>query len=368
MSFYIGLMSGTSMDGIDAALVRLPEHQLVYGITKKYSTELKDRVTRLINEINLSLASVCQLNTLIGREFAQAAHELVQDSRISSQEVVAIGSHGQTVCHQTSSNPPYTLQLGCAHTIASITGIDVVADFRTRDLVNGGQGAPFAPLYHQELFSRLNQSVAVINLGGIANITLISPGKATLGWDIGPGNCLMDAWMYKNRGLNYDQGGQWGGEGTVIPSLLNRLLSDPFFALRAPKSIGKEYFSLAWLDSYLSPEFVPVDVQATLLALTAHSIEQIVLSLSESVETIYLCGGGVHNLNLIKKLTGLLPNTRIQSTAKLGVDPDYLEAMMCAWLASQAINRISLDLRAITGSKHPSILGAIYLANEHRRE
>lgn len=361
MTFYVGLMSGTSMDGIDAALVRIPSNTLELGITKKYSDEVKQRIDELIDGKNLSLASICQLNTLIGKEFAEAVNELLREAKITSKEIKAVGSHGQTVAHDISSTIPYTLQLGCGHTISSLTGITVVADFRTRDVVNGGQGAPFAPLYHQELFAQSDKCVAVVNIGGIANISLISPNQETQGWDVGPGNCLMDAWIYKHQGVLFDRDGLWAEQGRVIQPLLDDLLSDPFITLSSPKSIGKEYYSLLWLKAHLKNEYEPVDVQATLLAYTAQTIATGILNQKKhQVKHLYLCGGGTHNLQLHKTLKHVLPEVEIKSSADLGVSPDYLEAMMFAWLAAQTINQIAVDLSSITGSKGLEILGAIY--------
>ncbi|KGP64468.1 anhydro-N-acetylmuramic acid kinase [Legionella norrlandica] len=361
MNLYVGLMSGTSMDGIDAALLELPSNRLIYGITKQYSNDVKKRLDDLIISKNLTLASICQLNTLIGREFAETTNQLLHDTKISPREIQAIGSHGQTVCHDTSGSIPYTLQLGCAHTISSLTRITVVADFRTRDLVNGGQGAPFAPLYHQKIFSsKINDDVAVVNIGGIANITFISAQETTTGWDVGPGNCLMDAWIYQNEGKLFDENGAWAGKGEVIPILLEQLLQDPFFNLASPKSIGKEYFSLSWLHNYLKRDYKPVDIQATLLALTAHSIAGAILNTPNKVKELYLCGGGAHNRQLIKALDYLLANIEVKSIAELGISPDYLEAMMFAWLAEQTIKQIPVNLASITGSKDIAILGAIY--------
>jgi anhydro-N-acetylmuramic acid kinase len=361
MPLYIGLMSGTSMDGIDAALIDMPSNRLICGITKKYSPDTTTRINDLLYGTNLSLASVCQLNTLIGKEFAYAVNELLHVAKVSSKEIEAIGSHGQTVCHDTSGLIPYTLQLGCAHTISSLTGITVVADFRTRDIVNGGQGAPFAPIYHQELFAKSDMNVAVVNIGGIANITFLSKDQATKGWDIGPGNCLMDAWILKQEGKSYDHSGAWAAQGEVIPSLLDKLLSDPFFSLNAPKSIGREYFSLLWLEKYVSKEYKPESVQRTLLTLTAQPIAQTILN-NKDIKYLYLCGGGTHNTLLHKTLAFLLPDITVSSIAEVGVSPDYLEAMMFAWLGAQTINQIPLDLAAITGAPKPAILGAIYLS------
>ncbi|QMT60469.1 anhydro-N-acetylmuramic acid kinase [Legionella sp. PC997] len=360
MTLYIGLMSGTSMDGIDTALVDVSKNILHCGITKKYSKEVKAHIDMTLSGSDLSLAAICQLNTLIGREFANAVNELLQKVKLSPSDISAIGSHGQTLCHNTNCTIPYTLQLGCAHTISELTGITVVADFRTRDLVLGGQGAPFAPIYHQQLFHDANNHIAVVNIGGIANITFINPNKPIKGWDIGPGNCLMDAWIMKYQGRSYDKDGAWAQQGEVIEPLLETLMADSFIRSSAPKSIGKEYFSLSWLEEYLKEGFQPVDIQKTLLAFTAKSIAHTVLNEKEPIKKMYLCGGGAHNLALLQMLAHLLPQTSVMSIAEVGMSPDYLEAMMFAWLAAQAINRIPVDLRTITGSRRPAILGAIY--------
>ena len=347
------------MDGIDAALVDLPANRLVHGITKNYTDETKSKITDLIMGKNMTLADVCHVNTLVGREFASAVIDLLDVTNTNPNEVEAIGSHGQTVCHDPLSSIPYTLQLGCGHTISSMTGITVVADFRTRDLVNGGQGAPFAPLYHQELFAA-DEPIAIVNIGGIANATFITPKHATEGWDTGPGNCLMDAWIHLNSGKSYDDGGAWASQGTVIKSLLEQLLSDPFFSLSTPKSIGKEYFSIDWLNGHLQQEYKAVDIQSTLLALTAHSIATTILSRPLAVRHLYLCGGGTHNRQLQTVLASLLPGVEVASCADVGVNPDFLEAMMFAWLAAQTMQNQPVDLKAITGTKSLALLGAIY--------
>ncbi len=360
MTLYIGLMSGTSMDGIDAALVDVTTNELLCGITKKYSDDIKERIDRLLASPKVSLASLCQLNTLIGREFAAAANELLHQVKRSSAEICAIGSHGQTVCHNTNDAIPYTLQLGCGHTISSLTNMTVVADFRTRDLVNGGQGAPFAPLYHEELFRHKTHPVAIVNIGGISNISFIDVNEPTKGWDVGPGNCLMDAWIFKHYKKAYDAEGAWAKQGNIIEPLLTQLLNDPAILLPAPKSFGKEYFSLTWLESYLKPHYNSTDVQTTLLALTAKTIATTIIHEKKEVKELYLCGGGAHNLALKEILIDLLPQIAVKSSAEIGVDPDYLEAMMFAWLAAQTLNDKRVDLTAITGSKEPVILGAIY--------
>ncbi len=360
MKLYIGLMSGTSIDGIDAALVDVENHKLIAGMTKPYSPEIKRRLVSVLSQENVELKALAQLNTMIGREFANATRELLNQCSVVAQDVIAIGSHGQTICHDALNEIPYTLQLGCAHTIAEITEITVVADFRTRDLVLGGQGAPFAPLYHHALFKDLPGTTAVVNIGGIANVSFIVNGELIQGFDIGPGNCLMDAWIQKHLGKSYDQEGTWAASGQIIPTMLYQLLADPFFQLAPPKSVGKEYFSLDWLAKYLKLNHNPEDVQATLMALTSHSIAHVIQNQVATTHQLIICGGGTHNRTLFNYLSELLPNTQVYSTAFFDISPDYLEAMLFAWLADKTLNDESLDLTKITGSRRLAKLGIIY--------
>lgn len=274
MKLFIGLMSGTSMDGIDAALIDLDSHRLIAGIMRPYSPDIKQKLNQLLTHQMQGFKSLSQLNTLIGREFAKAALDVITQAKVRKEDIHAIGSHGQTIGHEPTADIPYTLQLGCAHTIAEFTGLPVVADFRSRDLVVGGEGAPFAPLYHQKLFVGHDYPVAIVNIGGIANITCLANQHEVSGYDTGPGNVLMDAWTQHQRGEAYDMGGGWAAEGQVIEPLLAALLSDDYFKRLPPKSTAREYFSLQWLGRHLHPEYAAVDVQATLLQLTAYSIAQ----------------------------------------------------------------------------------------------
>ena len=367
MELFIGLMSGTSMDGIDAALVDLDTNTLITGVTRPYGEDAKQWLQAILNGERTGPAAISQLNTLLGREFAAAVHQVLALANRSAEQVVAIGSHGQTICHDATAVIPYTVQLGCPHTIAELTGISVVADFRTRDLVIGGQGAPFAPIYHQALFRTADLPMAVLNLGGIANLTYLAEGVDVMGYDVGPGNCLLDRWIQQQLGRPYDASGEWAASGQVIAPLLSSMLADPYFALPTPKSLGKEYFSDAWLAPFLTPNDAPQDVQATLLALTAMTITDAIKKQKVRFKQLAICGGGVHNTQLFLALTKQLPDLKIISTNDLGVDPDYLEAMMFAWLADKAIRRISLDLKSITGSRHPAIFGAIYAAGIDKR-
>ena len=358
MTVYIGLMSGTSMDGVDAALIDVESHRLIGGIMRPYDSDIREQLLALGPRALVTPEALWQLHTRVGQQFAQAALELLESVSYSG-EVRAIGSHGQTIAHDVTSSIPYTLQLGCPHTISTLTGKTVVADFRTRDVVNGGTGAPFAPIYHHALLGA-HQRLALVNIGGIANITILNDRDGTFGYDVGPGNCLLDAWIGQQKGLKYDDNGLYASQGSVIPTLLKALQADDYFKLPYPKSICKSYFSLAWLRSKLQADYTPEDVQATLLALTATTIASAIHRSIQPIRQLALCGGGAHNGALLQALQHHLPNTKIVSTKALGIDVDYLEAMMFGWLAHQALTCTKLDLTQITGANKPAILGAIY--------
>jgi anhydro-N-acetylmuramic acid kinase len=359
-SIFMGLMSGTSMDGIDAALIDFSSNSFIAGLTRPYSAKAKDYLNSVVSGELSSLKNYCQLNTLLGREFAEAAIELLNQTQIPASSIKAIGSHGQTLCHDAAADIPYTLQSGCAHTIAELTGITVVADFRTRDLVVGGQGAPFAPIYHQALFREQEYPLAVVNIGGIANLSFLADESRVSGYDLGPGNCLMDAWIHKNLRFDYDKNGAWAASGSVISSLLEKLLADSYFQRSQPKSIGKEYFSLNWLSPHLQADYAPADIQATLMMLTATTIAQGLQREATAVHQLLICGGGAHNSVLVNTLAGLLPEIKVQSTEAININPDFIEALMFAWFAEKTLSRTILDLSQITGAKSSTILGAIY--------
>lgn len=363
MRLYIGLISGTSMDGIDAALVDMDSHQLIGGLIHPY----RDTVHQLLKEMVLAKEvrpeRLAQLNTLVGIEFSDAAEALLAKTKTQASDVLAIGSHGQTIAHEPRAEIPYTIQLGCGHVIAEKTKIDVVADFRTRDLVNGGQAAPFAPIYHQALFDHLADSLVLVNIGGIANLSLINSDAVMKGYDTGPGSCLLDRWIEKHLSLPYDHSGQWSATGKIIDELLQSFLSDPYFELPAPKSTSTAYFSLDWLLKRINnSSYLAQDVQATILELTVQTIAASIIDLKLDFEKILLCGGGAHNQQLILRLQALLPLHQVATTADYSFNPDYIEAMMMAWLADKTINKIPLDFSSVTGAKKAAVLGVIYPA------
>lgn len=357
---YLGLISGTSADGIDAALVRFaPRLEVVAAQTFAYPEALRTAVLALArNDAGITLDTFGGLDTWIGERFGEAASALLRNSRIEPKSVTAIGSHGQTVCHRPHGPHPFTLQLGDPNVIAERTGIVTVADFRRADLAAGGQGAPLLPALHAEVLGDPGVPRAILNLGGIANLTLLIPGQPVLGFDTGPANCLMDAWSLRVRGTPCDEDGVWARSGRVDPALLAHLLDDPYFAAPPPKSTGREVFNLEWLDARLPQGLAPGHVQATLLQLSARSIANALAAFR--VRELYACGGGVHNGALMDGLRAALPNVRVDTTAALGLDPDFVEAVGFAWLARARLEGLPGNLPSVTGARGPRVLGGVF--------
>lgn len=365
-SLYLGLISGTSADGIDAALVRFADNrpQLVAARTHPWPEELRTRILAVAqDEAQLDLDAYGRLDVAIGQCFADAAQALLRDSGVERGQVRAIGSHGQTLRHRPSGPHPFTLQVGDPAVIAERCGIDVVADFRRADVAAGGQGAPLLPAVHAMLLAASGHDRVVLNLGGIANITVLAADGDVLGFDTGPANGLMDAWHQRHRGEAFDRDGAFAGSGQVDPALLDALLADPYFAAPAPKSTGREHFHLAWLDAHARvTQLSPADVQATLLELSARSVAEAIDRYAPDAIDVLACGGGVHNAVLMRRLGERLGTRALHSTGAFGVDPDYLEATAFAWLARQRLLGLPGNLPMVTGAKGPRVLGAIYAA------
>lgn len=363
---YIGLISGTSADGIDAALVRFEQNQpqLVHALAHPWPEALRTQILRVAqNETTLDLDAFGRLGVAVGRAFADAVEALLAQSGTPAASVRAVGSHGQTIRHRPSGEHPFTLQIGNAAVIAERCGIDTVADFRSADVAAGGQGAPLLPAVHAMLLSTLGHTRVVLNLGGIANITVLAADGRVFGFDTGPANGLMDAWCLRHRGEAFDRDGAFAASGHADETLLAQLLRDPYFTMPPPKSTGREHFHLAWLDAQLhSLSISPADVQATLLELTAHSIAMAINAHAKDAADVLLCGGGVHNPVLVQRLQELLQPRELASTAIYGVDPDYLEATAFAWLARQRLLGLPGNLPAVTGAKGFRVLGAVYPA------
>jgi anhydro-N-acetylmuramic acid kinase len=365
-ALYIGLISGTSVDGIDAALVRFEQNtpKLAHALTHPWPDALRAQILRAAQgEARLDLDAYGRLDVAIGHVFADSVQKLLEQSGTSSASVRAIGSHGQTIRHRPTGEYPFTLQIGDASVIAERNDIDVVADFRRADVAAGGQGAPLLPAVHAMLLAKPGHTRAVLNLGGIANITVLSANGDVLGFDTGPANGLLDAWCLRHRGEAFDRDGAFAASGRVDETLLAALLRDPYFALPPPKSTGREHFHLAWLDAQLGATArSPANVQATLLELTVRSVANAIAQRAGNATEVLICGGGVHNSVLVERLRTLLHPRALHSTADDGVDPDYLEATAFAWLARQRLLGLPGNLPAVTGASGLRVLGAIYAA------
>lgn len=365
--YFIGLISGTSTDGTDAALLEFaPAPCLRHCRFLPYPDALREQL--------LAFAAgqyrgdpVDQLGALdheLGERFAQAALALLQDSGVPAAQVRAIGSHGQTVRHRPHGAQPFTLQIADPNLIAARTGITTVADFRRRDLALSGEGAPLVPAFHAAVFSDPRETRAVVNIGGIANLTCLpADGAAVSGFDTGPGNVLMDWWSREHLHAPFDKLGAFAASGQAHAGLLNSLLADGYFARKPPKSTGPEYFNAHWFSQKLgSLDLSPADVMATLCELTAHTIAACVVTCKPSVQRVLLCGGGVHNTQLCARLAAHLPECKLQSTGEFGISPDMVEAGAFAWLARETLAGRPGNLPAVTGASRSTVLGAVYPA------
>jgi len=368
--YYIGLMSGTSTDAVDAALVDIPSlGTLTLRATHRQS--LPDDIRQMVQELTCNatatLDQLGELDTQLGRLFAQAANTLLIRSGMRPREIRAVGSHGQTVRHRPSGEHAFSLQLGNPSLIAELTGVTTVADFRARDLAAGGQGAPLAPAFHAVQFHSASIDRTILNIGGIANVTYLPADRSrpVLGFDTGPGNTLLDQWIYRNRAETYDRDGRWASSGRTNEPLLARLLTDGYFAAAPPKSTGREHFNLDWLQQHLGELGVSLpaeDVQATLVELTARSIARALIEHLPAGHELYVCGGGVHNKALMTALKTAFGDNPLPTTETLGLHPDWIEAAAFAWLAHQTLEDKAGNLPSVTGARHPAILGGIYKA------
>ena len=368
---YIGLMSGTSLDGVDGVLADCSGTSL--QVVQHASAPLPDKLRAELLALNqpghneLHRAALAA-NGLM-QVYASVVQQLLSTSALDAKAIRAVGAHGQTVRHQPQAHggTGYTLQLCNPALLAELTGMEVVADFRSRDVAAGGQGAPLVPVFHQSVFGNANVTTAVLNIGGMANLTVLGPQAGNgevLGFDCGPGNVLLDAWCHQHTGQPFDAGGAWASTGKVNRVLLAALLAEPFFALPAPKSTGRDLFNPLWLDAHLSaqPPMTAEDVQATLTELTASACATCVSSYAKSSKNLIVCGGGAYNHWLMQRLQALLPALQVQSSAAHGLPPLQVEAAAFAWLARKAIHRETLNLKNITGALGARVAGAIYPA------
>ncbi len=363
---YIGVMSGTSLDGIDVVMAAIDQNLVAQQASYSHPIPLllKQEILSICQGQQLTLSQFGQIDHRLGQLFAEAILGLMKHEQLSPADITAIGCHGQTVWHEPQGDAPHTLQIGDNNIIAARTGITVVGDFRRRDMALGGQGAPLVPAFHQALLAHPTERRMVLNIGGIANLSLLVPGQPVRGFDTGPGNMLMDAWIWRQQRKPYDKDAQWASGGCVSLPLLQQMLNDPYFAAPAPKSTGREYFNYGWIERQLQtfPAINPQDVMATLAELTAVTISEQVM-LSGGSDRLLVCGGGSRNPLLMTRLTGLLPGTEVSTTDEFGISGDDMEALAFAWLAFRTLSGLSGNLPSVTGASAATVLGAIYPAN-----
>jgi anhydro-N-acetylmuramic acid kinase len=373
MALYIGLMSGTSLDGVDGVLADLDARDMpcAMAVLAHCHAPFPEPLRQALLSLNASGADELHRAALAGnalmRVYGAVVDELLRAGAVQASRIRAIGAHGQTVRHrpQQFDGVGYTLQLMNGALLAETCGVDVICDFRSRDLAAGGQGAPLVPAFHAALFGRPDESVAVLNLGGIGNLTLLPAPGAPRGFDCGPGNVLLDAWCQRHRGEAYDEDGRWAASGTVHPELLQCMLEEPFLARQPPKSTGRDLFNPAWLDAVLRPaatSLTPADVQATLAEFSVCAAAQALQRSAPQTSQLLVCGGGAFNSHLMRRLAANLPRVEVQSTAHRGVPPEQVEALAFAWLARAFDQRQPGNLACVTGARGPRVLGALYPA------
>ncbi len=365
---YIGLMSGTSLDGVDGVLADFSRQrcQVLQHVAWPLAPDLRAELLQLNTPGADELHRAALAANALARTYAQVTDALLARSQVPAAAVAAIGAHGQTVRHRPGAfdGTGYTLQLNNPALLAECTGIPVVADFRSRDVAAGGQGAPLVPAFHQYLFARPGETVAVLNIGGMANLSVLGAEGQVLGFDCGPGNALLDGWCQRHTGQPFDADGAWGASGSVVPDLLAALLAEPYLQQAPPKSTGRDLFHADWLDRHLTahPGTAPRDVQATLVELTANACAQSVGSYGKNSKRLMVCGGGVFNTHLMQRLQALLPEVAVSASDAWGLPAQQVEAAAFAWLARQALLGATGSLESVTGARGARVLGAIYPA------
>lgn len=361
--YYIGIMSGTSLDAIDVVIAQRTEQglQQISGLAPAMPESLRQKLLTLCTNKTVDLQTLGEVDHLFALTCADIVNQLLKNTNIAASQIKAIGSHGQTIYHSPLTQLPFTQQIGDSNIIAAKTAIPCISDFRRMDMAYGGQGAPLVPAFHQALFAKKGEQRIILNIGGIANISVLGNNNNPLGYDTGPGNILMDAWIEKCLGHPFDNHGDFAEQGKVLQPLLDSLLSDDYFSLNAPKSTGREKFNLLWLEKHLiTIEASNIDIQRTLLEFTARTIcDQIQLQSNQA--DIFVCGGGALNSLLMARLQQLLKNHSVQDTNALHVDPMFVEAIAFAWLAEQRLLEKPITLQAVTGASKNAILGCVYL-------
>jgi len=359
---YIGLMSGTSLDGIDGVLFDAASLAVTGHVHAPFAPALRDELLALNTPGDNELHRAALAANAVARGYADVVSQLLEATGTRRGQVIAVGAHGQTVRHRPGGLDGYTVQLLNGALLAEQAGIDVVCDLRSRDVAAGGQGAPLVPAFHRAVFGADGQDAAVLNLGGIANLSLLFADGRTGGFDCGPANCLMDGWIAVHHGQAFDADGAWAATGRVLPELLAVLLAEPFFALPPPKSTGRDLFHLGWLHARLTPGQRPEDVQGTLLELSARSTADALKAQMPEVRGLIACGGGARNGRLMQRLAELLPGVKVESSAAHGLPVDQVEAAAFAWLAHRFVARLPGNLPAVTGAAGPRLLGALHPA------
>jgi anhydro-N-acetylmuramic acid kinase len=364
---YIGLMSGTSLDGVDVSIVDFGEYppRLLHGSTVLYDEAIRQRLHSLCQSETTTLDNLYSLDAELGELYAKSVNQALELASLDRAKIIAIGSHGQTIRHCPDSAIAYTAQIGDPNRIAALTGISTVADFRRKDIALGGQAAPLAPAFHRFIFRADDENRALINIGGIANITYLpaNPTEPIIGFDTGPGNTLLDYWNDQHQGSPFDDAGAWARSGQVLDTLLEDMIAgEDYFRLKAPKSTGTEHFSPHWLTACLSDEFTANDVQATLVELTVITITNALSDLPD-LTNCFVCGGGARNQYLLERLALHLPQCGVATTSVLGLDPDFVEAVAFAWLARERINLRNGNLPSVTRAQRGTILGGVYAAD-----
>lgn len=358
--YYIGIMSGTSLDGIDLVLASFaPQPKLICTVLQPFPDNLKQQLQQLCQPGDNEIELLGQVEQHLASCYADGVKTLLAQSGLAASAIAAIGCHGQTIRHRPDVSLPFTYQIGDMHKLAMLCQIPVIADFRRKDMAYGGQGAPLVPAFHHAIFASKATPRAVVNIGGIANVTLLLPDNPVSGFDTGPGNALLDNWVMQCLAKPYDHHGQFCQQGQVIPELLASMLADPYFARPGPKSTGREYFNLRWLQQFQPEQYHAADVQRTLCRLTAQSIADSLQS--SALQQVFVCGGGVYNPVLMADITLLLPDCTISSTSELGVEPDWVEALAFAWLAWAYQHQVPGNLPEVTGASKSCVLGVAYL-------
>ena len=363
-SIYIGLMTGTSADSLDCAAVNFSKKEMNIVGLKNYDIPnvLKIKIQESTQALELDESLLKELDINLGNFFSKSIEDFIKTLSLDKNQVSGIGSHGQTIKHEPNAENPYSLQIGDPQLISNNLGIKTVGQFRDDDILAGGQGAPISPIFHKEVFAQSGEKRLIVNIGGITNISVISD-QEIIGFDTGPGNCLMDSWCRKNLNENFDDQGNWAKSGKVNTSLLDIMINDNYFKLEHPKSTGPDYFNESWLHNCIveaDQEMNAQDIQSTLAELTALSLSNALEEIQDISDKVYFCGGGVHNLHLLERISLKIKKTCL-TTHNLGIDPDYLEAICFAWLAKQRLDEIKFDMKDITGSKKAVHLGKIFL-------